>query len=412
MNASNPWFLLALLGTVGLYHVNLLATLLNLSALRPEPPRRLSATCSQEDHERALEYARVSARNHVVESSVTLAALLGFWFGGGFGWLDAATREWNLPPLLHGLAVVGFLFLVRQGLDLPFDIYDTFVTERQFGFNRTSPATFVLDRLKELALLAVLGLPLLSLLLWLFARSPNAALYGWLAVSATSLLVSFVAPRLILPLFFKFEPLRDEALRASIDDLARRLDFPVSEVSVIDGSRRSTKANALFAGFGRAKRIALFDTLVQNHPRDEILAVLAHEIGHHKLGHVPKQIALSLLASAVLFALLDLALGDPRLWSAFGVATPSVALGLVFFSIAWKPAGLALALLGGHLSRRFEFAADAFARRALGSADPMTAALTRLSRDHLANPTPHPFHVLLHDSHPPVLRRIEALETA
>lgn len=411
MSADNPWFLLALLATIGLYHLELIATLLNLSALRPEPPDEMRETTDQDTHERTLEYARVTARQDVLESSISLTLLLAFWWLGGFGWVDHLIRGWHLSPITGGLAVIGVMFLARQLVSFPFDVYDTFVIERGFGFNKTTPATFLLDRVKGLALLAALGLPLVALLLWLFANSPYAALYGWLAVSSFSLLMSFIAPRLIMPMFFKFTPLEDAELRKKIDDLSKRLAFPVADVSVVDGSRRSTKANAFFAGFGKAKRIALFDTLLKNHTHDEVLAVLAHEIGHCKRRHVPRQIVLSLASSALMFALLQFALNDPRLCAAFGIGRTSIAWGLVFFSIAFQPLNLILSLAGGHLSRKYEFEADAFARAAMDSATPMIKALARLSHDHLSNPTPHPFYVFLHHSHPPVLRRVAALKS-
>ena len=410
MEISNPWLWLALVATVGLYHLELIATFLNLSALRPEPPERLRAVINAEEHERALEYARVRAKSGIIESSVSLGLLLAFWLGGGFGWADKLARGWQLAPLTSGLALIGLLFLLRNLMSLPFDIYDTFVIERSFGFNNTTIATFIMDRVKGLLLAALLGIPLLALLLWLFAKFNSAVLLGWVAVSLFSLVMSWVAPRLILPLFYKFEPLHDEVLRERIAALSRQLDFPVADVSVVDGSRRSTKANAFFTGFGKTKRIALFDTLLKNHSHDEILAVLAHEIGHCKRRHVPKQMALSLAVSALMFALLQYGLRDPRLCAAFGIQTPTVAWGVIFFSIVYQPISLLLGLIGSHLSRKFEFEADAFARQALGSAAPMVEALAKLSRDHLSNPTPHPFYVFLHYSHPPVLQRLAALE--
>ena len=179
---------------------------------------------------------------------------------------------------------------------------------------------------------------------------------------------------------------------------------------MVDGSRRSTKANAFFTGFGRTKRIALFDTLLQNHSRVEILAVLAHEIGHWKRRHVPKQVALSVLTTGLMFALLHFALHDARLCAAFGVVRPTVAWGMAFFAILFQPVSTLLGLFGGWLSRKFEFEADAFAKDAMASPKPMVEALVRLSKDHLSNPTPHPFYVALHYSHPPVLARLAALE--
>lgn len=411
MTFTNPWFILALIATVGLWKLELLATLLNMSALSPKPPERLRGTLTEEEHERANEYARISARFDVLQESALLGMFLAFWWAGGFPWVDAWVRGFGLGEVQTGLALFAVLYLLQTLVSLPFSIYETFFIEAQFGFNKTTPGTFAMDRIKGLILAALLGMPLLALLLWLFAKVELAALYGWVAVNAFSLILSFLAPRLILPLFFKIEPLQDASLKADIMALAQRLGFPVAEVSMVDGSRRSTKANAFFMGFGKTKRIALYDTLLQNHSREEILAVLAHEIGHNKCRHVPKQMALSLVSSAVMFALLHFALHDPRLCAAFGVMKPSIAWGMAFFAILLAPLNLVLGLFSSWLSRKFEFEADAYAKRAMNSAKPLTDALSRLTKDHLGNPTPHPLYVALHYSHPPVLQRLAALES-
>jgi STE24 endopeptidase len=414
MSLSNPWFLLALLATVGLWKLELIATLLNMSALAPEVPPRLRGIMTEEEHERARDYACVSAKSDLLQASITLGLFLVFWWCGGFGWLDRYLASFGWSDLRTGLTLFAILFLAQGLVRLPFEVYDTFVIEERFGFNKTTPVTFVMDRLKELALAAILGLPLLALLLWLFGREPLAALYGWLIVNSFTLVLSFLAPRLILPLFFKIEPLQDAALKDEIMALSQRLGFPVAEVSMVDGSRRSTKANAFFTGFGRTKRIALYDTLLKNSSREEILAVLAHEIGHNKCHHVPKQLVLSLATSAIIFALLHFALTDPRVCAAFGVPHPTVpiAWGMAFFAILLAPLGTVLGLFSGWLSRKFEFEADAFARSAMQSPKPLAEALTRFTKDHLGNPTPHPFYVALHYSHPPVLQRLAALESS
>jgi STE24 endopeptidase len=410
MTLSNPWFLLALLATIGLWKLELIATLLNMSALAPEVPLRLRGIMSEEEHERAREYACASAKFEVLQSSVMLGLILVFWWSGGFTWLDRTLVGFGWSDLRTGLTLFAVLFVAQRLVNLPFDVYDTFVIEERFGFNKTTPVTFAMDRVKELLLAGILGLPLLALLLWLFAHVPLAALYGWLVVNAFTLLLSFVAPRLIMPLYFKIEPLQDASLKAEIVALSQRLGFPVAEVSMVDGSRRSTKANAFFTGFGKTKRIALYDTLLQNHSRQEILAVLAHEIGHNKCRHVPKQLALSLATSGIIFALLHFALHNPRLCAAFGVTHPTIAWGMVFFVILLAPLGTLLGLFSGWLSRKFEFEADAFAKAAMQSSQPLAEALMRLTKDHLGNPTPHPFYVALHYSHPPVLQRLDALE--
>ena len=408
---SNPWFLLALFATIGMYHFDLIATLLNMAALSADVPERLKATTTADDHERALEYARVSAKFDVLQSTVMLGVFLGFWVGGGFAWLDQFVWAMHHGSVVSGLWVMGLLFVGQSLISLPFEWYDTFVIEKEFGFNKMTMATFIMDRVKGAILAALLGLPLLALLLWLFEKFSLAALYGWVIVSAFSLLISWLAPRVIMPMFYKFRPLENEELKKAIMDLAHRLEFPVSEVSVVDGSRRSTKANAFFAGFGKTKRIALFDTLIANHSKDEILAVLAHEIGHCKRKHVPQHIVLSLTLSGLMFLLLHFALHDSRLTTAFGVTVPTVAWGMVFFSIIYSPLNTLLGLLSGGLSRKNEFEADAFAKKAMGGAGPMISALTKLSRDHLSNPTPHPLYVALHYSHPTVLQRVAALES-
>jgi STE24 endopeptidase len=410
MTLSNPWFLLALLATIGLWKLELIATLLNMSALAPEVPARLRGIMTEEEHERAREYACASAKFEVLQSSVMLGLFLVFWWCGGFSWLDRSLAGFGWSELRTGLTLFALLFVAQRLVNLPFEVYDTFVIEERFGFNKTTPVTFAMDRVKELLLAAILGLPLLALLLWLFAHVPLAALYGWLVVNAFTLLLSFIAPRLIMPMFFKIEPLQDASLKSEIVALSQRLDFPVAEVSMVDGSRRSTKANAFFTGFGKTKRIALYETLLKNHSRQEILSVLAHEIGHNKCRHVPKQLALSAVTSGVIFALLHFALHDPRLCAAFGVTHPDIAWGMVFFAILLAPLGTVLGLFSGWLSRKFEFEADAFAKSAMQSSKPLAEALIRLTKDQLGNPTPHPLYVALHYSHPPVLQRLDALE--
>ena len=410
MSLDNPWFWVAVVATVGLWKLELLSVFLNLSTFPQTVPARLVGRMSEEDLEKAREYAQARGKWEVLESSVMLGLLVAFWWGGGFAWLDAVLRGLRWGEIPTGLALFSILFLAQGLAALPFAIHETFGIEAQFGFNRTTWGTFVADRLKGLALAAVLGLPLLALLLWLFSRVPHAAFWGWTAVNGFSLVMAFLGPRLILPWFYRMWKLEDGALRSAVLGLAERLKFPVAEVHVVDGSRRSAKANAFFTGFGRTKRIALFDTLIEKHPPPEVLAVLAHEIGHQKRGHVPRMIGVSLLTSAVLFTLLHFALHDPRIADAFGVRWPTVAWGMVFFSLLVGPVNTLLGLFEGWLSRRHEFEADAFARDAVGSPGPMVEALLRLSKDHLAHPTPHPFHVALHHSHPPVLARVAALE--
>jgi len=305
--------------------------------------------------------------------------------------------------------VILFALTAQTLIGLPFEIWDTFGVEAKHGFNRTTPQTFIQDQLKGLLLMAVIGLPVVWVIVWFFQTQAQAALYAWLFMASFSVLMTFLAPRVLMPLFHDFQPLETGELRDAILALSEKLDFPVKEVSVVDGSKRSSKANAFFAGFGKTRRIALYDTLIASHSTDEIVAVLAHEIGHNKHRHVPVGIAVGLAELGLMLLLLSWVLKSPGFFSAFGVADSPVGMGLVLFGILYQPLGILTGLLGLALSRKNEFEADAFAAVAVGSSGPLIAGLKRLSRDHLAHPQPHPLAVFLHYSHPPLVERLAAL---
>jgi STE24 endopeptidase len=407
LNAYAVVVLVALLVELALHAAG---DLLELRALAPEPPAELAGVHDREAYRRSQAYTRAKIRFGLLVSVVQLAVLLAFWLAGGFGWLDRATRDLGLAPIPTGLAFVGALVLGRQVLFLPFSLWSTFRLEERFGFNRTDARTFWLDRAKMLVLGALIGAPLLAAVLWLFRETgPLAWLWAWLTLTAVTLLVQFVAPAWILPLFHRFQPLEDGELRTRLLDYARGVGFPLEDVYVIDGSRRSTKSNAFFTGFGRHKRVALFDTLVERHSTDELLAVVAHEIGHYRRRHIQQGLAVSVLHAGVLLALLGVFLNRPGLYAAFGVDTPSVHVGLVLFALLYTPVELALEIAMSALSRRNEYQADEFAARTTGAPNALAAALRKLAADNLANLTPHPFQVALGHSHPPLLARIEAL---
>lgn len=407
----NPWFWFALVATVGLYKLELLTSILNLSRLGTEPPEALRKDLDQDAWEKLREYVSAQSRADILQRSVQLGIFLVFWWGGGFPWIDSLAQNLHPHPIAQGLAIIGMLWVGSSLISLPFDAWDTFGIEARFGFNKTTVGTFITDRIKGALLAFLFGAPLLGFILWLFDHVESAALYGWLTLSGFTLLMSFIAPRLLMPLFFKFEPLKDAALQGDVMAMAKRLKFPVAEVSVVDGSRRSSKGNAFFTGMGKTRRIALFDTLVDSHPREEILAVLAHEIGHWQRGHVPKQLALSIVSNAILFSLLHFAIHSPGLSAAFGVSSSIAAWNFVFFFIVIAPVTEVIGMGSSWLSRKYEFEADAYAREAMQDSTPLANALRRLNRDHLNHPTPHPLHIILHHSHPPVLERLSALQS-
>lgn len=324
-------------------------------------------------------------------------------------WLCA----FELDSVVTGVLFFGVLALAQSILDLPFEIYSTFVIEERFGFNRTTAATFISDLAKTLMLAILLGGPFAALILLLFERAgPSAWLYCWGATTVVILLVQLVAPAWLMPLFMKFTPMEEGTLRTRIFDYARSVDFPLDNLFVVDGSRRSSKANAFFTGFGRNRRIGLFDTLIEKHTEDELVAVLAHEVGHYKKRHIVWGMVTSILYLGVLFFAFGYFIQQPALFEAFRMSEPSVYAGLVFCALLFSPVDLALSLLLNARSRKHEYEADSFAVETTGLGDALAGGLKKLAADNLSNLTPHPTYVLLHESHPPLIERVAAIRAA
>jgi STE24 endopeptidase len=405
----NAYAILILVALIAEYVLNVVADLLNLKALEPELPREFSDVYDAERYRKSQEYTRVRTRFGLISATFHLVVLLTFWFAGGFPWLDGMVRSFELPPIVTGLLFIGCLGIASALLSVPFRWYSTFVIEEHFGFNKTAPKTFLSDAIKGLLLAVVLGGPLLAVVLWFFqGAGPLAWLWCWLAAAAFLVFVQFIAPTWIFPIFNKFEPLDEGELRESIMRYAQKVAFPVKGLFVIDGSRRTTKANALFTGFGRRKRVALFDTLIEKHPPDEIVAIVAHEIGHYKKAHILKGLAISIVQLGIVFVLLSIFLKSEGLFAAFYVQDQSIYAGLVFFGMLFSPIDLVLSFFVQAFSRRNEFEADAYARNTALAAE-LVSGLKRLSGESLSNLTPHPLYVKLHYSHPPLAERIAAL---
>ena len=409
----NPYAIIILAALLAEYALNVVSDVLNLRHLKPELPAAFADAFDEDEYERAQEYTRTRTRFGLLSSTVGLAVLLAFWFAGGFEWLDTLVRGWGLGPTTTGLLYIGLLVLGRGALSLPFSVYSTFVIEERFGFNETTPGTFVLDLAKSLGLGIAIGGPLLAALLWFFrATGPYGWVYAWVVVTVVMLGLQFLAPRYLMPLFNDFEPLEAGELRDTLLSYADRVDFPVDEVYVMDGSRRSNKANAFFTGFGANRRIVLFDTLVEQLTPDELLSVVAHEMGHYKLHHIPQRIAISVVQTGVLFLLLSVFLQVEGLFQAFYVDQPAVYTGLLFFGLLYSPVDLLLSIPLNAWSRRHEFQADRFAVDTTGRGRPLVDGLKRLAETNLSNLTPHPLTVTLDYSHPPLRERIAAIQGA
>jgi STE24 endopeptidase len=409
----NAYGIIVLGVLLGEYLLSVVVDRLNLKAMAPTPPPELADVYDAEAYGRAQAYARARASFALWPRSFSLLLLLGFWFAGGFAWLDTTLRSFELGSLLTGLLFLGALAFGQLVLMLPFRIYSTFVIEERFGFNRTTPATFVKDLLKGLALGAVLGGAVGAIILTLFEQAGALAwLWCWGATTIVIVVLQFVAPAWLMPLFMKFTPMQDGPLRTRIMDYAKSVDFPLDNLFVVDGSRRSTKANAFFTGFGKNRRIGMFDTLIERHSADELVAVLAHEVGHYKKKHVTRGMITSILHLGLLFFVFGHFMQQPALFAAFGIEQMSVYAGLVFCALLYTPVELVLSLVLHARSRKHEYEADRFAVETTGLGPALASGLKRLAGDSLANLTPHPAYVVLHHTHPPLRERIKAILAA
>lgn len=406
----NPYLIIILAILAGKFLLDLILEALNLKHFDPEPPEEFRGVYDPGNYRRARSYLRDTARLGLAGTGTVTALTAAFILLGGFSWLDRIARGTAGGEVARGLIFAGLFFLLSSLAGLPFSVYRTFVIEERYGFNRTTPKTFLLDLLKGWVLAAVVGAAVLAAVIRLFAAAgPGAWLICWAAVSLFQLFILFIAPVTILPLFNRFTPLEEGELRERIEDYFKRAKFPVRGIFTMDASRRSAKSNAFFTGFGKFRRIVLYDTLAKKHPPEEILATIAHETAHYKLKHIPKNVAVSILATGLMFFILSRFIGNRSLFAAFGVRELSIYAGIVFFAFLYSPIDLILSLVGNSLSRRFEFAADEFAARTTGRPEAMSAALKRLSVDNLSPLTPHPLKVFFSCRHPPVLARIRKL---
>ena len=398
-----------------LWKLDFIATILTLKHLRPELPEEFKGVWDAEKYAKSQNYEKVQSRFGITSSITSLTVLIVFWIMGGFGWLDELVRSWEYGEITTGICFFALMFAGTWLMSVPFEIYHTFVIEERFGFNKVTPKLFITDQVKSLGLTACLGIPILALLLWIFNNVDHAWFFAWISLTLISLALTYIAPSVFLPIFNKFEPLEDGELNQAIQAMAEKCQYPLSGVFVMDGSKRSTKSNAFFVGFGKRKKIALYDTLIEGQSTKELVAVLAHEIGHFKKKHIVKLHAILVIKMAIIFYLLGLAT-DPdtafgsQLYAAFGVSSGAIYVGLVLFMIVFKPVSRVLSVFMNILSRKHEFEADAYAANVQDTSEHLITALKKLSVNNLSNLTPHPLEIFLHASHPPLLTRINALK--
>ena len=384
--------------------------LLNLKNLTEKLPDELKNLYDAEKYLQSQNYERVNIRFGLTGSAFNLILILGMFFLDGFAFVDRLAAGVSAHPVLHPLIFFGILGLAFDILNTPFAVYGTFVIEQRFGFNKTTPRLFITDKLKGLLLSTIIGGGLMALVVWFYLQTTVYFwLWAWLVISVFMLFMNFFYSSLIVPLFNKQRPLEEGELKSQITTYAEKARFRLDKIYTIDGSKRSTKANAYFSGLGRKKRIVLFDTLINELSTDEIVAVLMHEIGHYRKKHIISGMILSFVHSGVMLFIFSLFVSLPVLSQALGVSDASFHIGLITFGILFAPISMIIGLMMNTLSRKNEYQADRFAAD-FGMGNALIGALKQLSVKNLSNLTPHPLYVFFHYSHPTLLQRIRNLK--
>lgn len=383
---------------------------LNLKHFSPKLPDDLAGIYEPEKYRKSQEYLQANSRVSMISSSILFFALIIVLVLNGFAWLDEISRSLSQSIYLRTLIFFGIIGLASSLLSLPFDIYSTFVVEEKFGFNKTTAKTFITDKIKSLFLGAIIGGGILLFIQWAFLKGGHAFwIIGIAGIGSIMVFMAMFYTSLIVPLFNKIQPLEEGPLKTAIQEFADKSGFVIRNIFIMNGSKRSTKANAYFSGLGPKKKIILYDTLMDVLTPDEIVSVLAHEIGHYKKKHIYKGLALSLLQLAIMIFLLWWTLGNPVFSMALGAQQGSFYMGLLAFAILYTPVSFALGILMNVISRRHEYQADGFAAKHK-MAKNLVSALIKLSESSLSNLMPHPAYVFFYYSHPTLIQRKNALK--
>lgn len=383
---------------------------LNSTQWSDKLPEEVIGIYDQEKYSKQQAYEKVNFRFSLISSTFSFVLVLLMFLFAGFAWVNQIAFSVSANPVLTALIFFGILMLASDLINVPFSVYDTFVIEEKFGFNKTTPKIFVLDKLKGWLIGGIIGGGLLAFIIYLYQLTTTSFwIYAWIVISGFSILMVLFYSNLIVPLFNKQTPLPEGELKTAIENFASKVGFKLDNIFVIDGSKRSTKANAYFTGLGLKKRVVLYDTLINDMTVDELVAVLAHEIGHYKKKHVLWSLLIGIIQTGVMLFIFSLFVGNPDLSAALGVPTPSFQIGLIAFGILYSPISVVTGLAMNILSRKNEYQADAFAAKFFDGNE-LASALKKLSVNNLSNLRPHPAYVFFHYSHPTLLQRLNALK--
>jgi len=409
MNPTTLFYILIAIIIISFIIDKILDTL-NTKHFDDKIPDELADVYDEQAYKKSQEYKKTTAKFSNLTSTFSIILTVSFFFADGFKYVDNFARSFTDLPILVALIFFGVIMLGSDLLTTPFSYYRTFVIEEKFGFNKSTKKLFWLDKLKGACMSILLGGGILSLIIWFYQfAGENFWIYAWVTVAVFSLLMNMFYSKLIVPLFNKQKALEDGELKTAIEKYAKKVGFTVNNIFVIDGSKRSTKANAYFSGFGSQKRITLFDTLINDLETEEIVAVLAHEVGHYKRKHIIFNLASSILLTGFTLFILSLFINSSILSEALAVSIPSFHIGLIAFGILYSPISEITGLMMNYVSRIFEYQADNYAKETC-AAKPLITSLKKLSKNSLSNLTPHPAYVFMHYSHPTLLERIKNLE--
>lgn len=392
------------------YVISSVSSFLDLGNINPDIPDHFKKAYDKKKYAKSQEYLKTKTKFSLVSSTFSIVLIFLVIHLGIFGVLNEFVNLQTNHFILQGLLFISIIYIFQDIISLPFSLYSTFVIEEKFGFNKTTVGLFISDKIKGYAIFIVMGSIIITPILYLFHEYEN---FGWLiAWSLLTLFMIAVQPlfvHVISPMFNKFTPLEDGELRTAIEKYTTQVDFPLARIDIMDGSKRSAHSNAYFSGFGKSRRIAIFDTLVENHTNDEIVSVVAHEVGHYKLKHIIHGTIIGIIETGIMLFVFNFIMNDYALFRVFGVNDLSVHAGLIFFSMLYAPVTMITSVISNAISRKNEFEADNYSLQTTKNKEALISMLVGLAANNLSHLTPHPFKVFLSYSHPPTIDRIKAL---
>ena len=392
------------------YVISSVSSFLDLGNINPDIPDHFKKAYDKKKYAKSQEYLKTKTKFSLVSSTFSIVLIFLVIHLGIFGVLNEFVNLQTNHFILQGLLFISIIYIFQDIISLPFSLYSTFVIEEKFGFNKTTIGLFISDKIKGYVIFIVMGSIIITPILYLFHEYEN---FGWLiAWSLLALFMIAVQPlfvHVISPMFNKFTPLEDGELRTAIEKYTTQVDFPIARIDIMDGSKRSAHSNAYFSGFGKSRRIAIFDTLVENHTNDEIVSVVAHEVGHYKLKHIIHGTIIGIIETGIMLFVFNFIMNDYALFRVFGVNDLSVHAGLIFFSMLYAPVTMITSVISNAISRKNEFEADNYSLQTTKNKEALISMLVGLAANNLSHLTPHPFKVFLSYSHPPTIDRIKAL---